>query len=81
MSKIGKVVYLHSDFDEIVKGIVEHPNATKKIKKRPLLKDLKKARILFESRLPHYRKVADYEIEVTNRSIERIVKEIISQVS
>jgi len=80
LSKIGKVVYLHSDFDKIVEGIVEHPNAKKKIKKRPLLKDLEKARILFESRLPLYRKVANCEIEVTGKSIEEIVMEILTQV-
>lgn len=80
LSKIGKVVYLHSDFDQIVEGIVEHPNAKKKIKKRPLLKDLEKARILFESRLPQYRKVADCEIQVAGRSIEEIVMEIMEKV-
>ena len=77
LSKIGKVVYLHSDFDKIVEGIVAHPNAKKKIKKRPLLKDLEKARILFESRLPLYRKVADCEVEVTGRSVEDIVMEVL----
>lgn len=80
LAKIGKIVYLHSDFDEIVEGIVEHPNAKKKIKKRPLLKDLDSARLLFESRLPLYRKVADCEVQVTGRSIEEIAMEILKQV-
>jgi len=79
LKKIGKVVYLHSDFDTIVKGIVEHPNAKKKIKKRPLLKDLNKARTLFEGRLPLYRNVADYEVQIGRRSIEEIAAEIIEQ--
>jgi shikimate kinase len=80
LRKIGKVVYLHSDFDQIVEGITGHPNAKKKIKKRPLLKDLDKARILFESRLPLYRQVADCEIKVTGRNIEEIAMDILKQV-
>ncbi len=76
---IGKVVYLHSNFDTIVKGIFEHPNAKKKIKKRPLLKDLEKARELFDNRLPLYREVADYEVQVGIRSIKEIVAEIVKQ--
>ena len=80
LTKIGKVVYLHSDFDTIIKGIVEHPNAKKKMKKRPLLKDLENARQLFESRLPLYRKAADYEVQVADRDIEEIVTDIMKQV-
>jgi len=80
LTKIGKVVYLHADFDTIVKGIVEHPNAKKKIKKRPLLKNLDDARRLFESRLPLYRNVADFEVQVAGRDIEEIVTDIMEQV-
>ena len=80
LSKIGKVVYLHSDFDQIVEAIVTHPNAKKKIKKRPLLQDLEKARVLFESRLPLYRKAADCEIQIAGKSIEEITMDIMNQV-
>lgn len=79
LSKIGKVVYLHSDFDKIVEGIINHPNVKKKIKKRPLLQDLDKAEKLFESRLPLYRKFADYEVQVAGRTIEDIAAEILEQ--
>jgi len=79
LSKIGKVVYLHSDFDKIVEGIINHPNVKKKIKKRPLLQDLDKAGALFESRLPLYRKFADYEVQVAGRTIEDIAAEILEQ--
>ena len=74
--KIGTVVYLHSDFDEIVKAIKNHPNAKKKIKKRPLLQDLNAARVLFEERLPLYRNVADIEIKVSGKSIKKIATTI-----
>ena len=79
LSKIGKVVYLHSDFDKIVEGIIKHPNVKKKIKKRPLLQNLDKAEKLFESRLPLYRKFADYEVQVVGRTIEDIAAEILEQ--
>ena len=75
--KIGTVVYLHADFDQILATIHAHPNAKKKIKKRPLLKDLDSARELFEQRLPLYRDVADIEIQVGGRTIEDVVEDII----
>lgn len=77
LSEIGSVVYLHSDFGQILEGITSHPKAKKKIKKRPLLQDLDKARALFDSRLPLYREVADYEVQVGGRSIKAVTKDII----
>ena len=75
--KIGTVVYLHSDFDQIVDTIYAHPNVKKKIKKRPLLQDMESARALFEERLPFYRDVADIEVQVGGRVVEDIVADII----
>ena len=77
LRKIGRIVYLHSDFDQILDAMRSHPNAKKKIKKRPLLKDLDTARALFDSRLPLYRKVADIEIQVAGRTIDAITEDII----
>ena len=79
LKKIGTVVYLHADFDAIVTSIKRHPNAAKKIRKRPLLADLDKARKLYESRLPQYRKLADVEVYVAERPIERVVEEILER--
>jgi shikimate kinase len=81
LSKIGTIIYLHADFDQILRAITEHPNAKKKIKKRPLLQDLDKARALLESRLPLYRNVADHEIKVIGKSIEDVADEICQLVS
>jgi shikimate kinase len=78
--KIGTVVYLHSDFDKIMKAIHEHPNAKKKIKKRPLLQDLDAARALFEQRLSLYRDIAHIEIKVSGRSITKIVADICKKI-
>ncbi len=77
--EIGTIVYLHSDFDAIIEAIENHPNAKKKIRKRPLLQDREAARKLFESRLPLYRELADVEVYVAERSIERVVDEIVER--
>lgn len=78
---IGTIVYLHSDFDSIIKGIENHPNAEKKIRKRPLLQDLEAARKLFESRLPIYRDLAEIEIYVAERSLNRVAEEIVERLA
>lgn len=75
--RTGDLFYLHSDFDQIVDAIHAHPKARKKIKKRPLLQELDQARALFDERLPLYRELADYEIQVGGRSIEEVVQDIV----
>ncbi|NIA04873.1 MAG: shikimate kinase [Proteobacteria bacterium] len=60
----GRIVYLHSSLDGIMSALYNHPKASKKIRKRPLLQDADKARALYDERLPLYRGVADYEINV-----------------
>lgn len=77
---IGIVVLLNSPFDKILQRIQEHPNAEKKLKKRPLLKDIKKASKLYEERLGEYLKVADIVIDVTDKSASECVKEILKKV-
>jgi shikimate kinase len=42
LKKIGIIVLLDSPFDAILKRIKAHPNAAKKLKKRPLLANLKR---------------------------------------
>jgi len=79
LNKIGTVVLLNSNFDSIYRRIKEHPNAKKKLKKRPLLQDLDKAEALFMERLPQYEKLADVVIDVTNRSVEEIAKELLKK--
>lgn len=79
LKKIGKVVYLHSDFDSIINNIMNHPNAQKKIKKRPLLQDLNAARKLYEERLPLYRSLADVEVNMSENSEVVAVQQILKQ--
>ena len=80
LKKIGTVVFLDSPFDKIYERIVNHPKAQAKIKKRPLLQDLEKARALYEERRPQYKSLSDITIDVTDKSVEKIVKEILKKV-
>ena len=81
LKAIGKVVLLHAEFDTIYKRITEHPKAKQKIKKRPLFQDKKKARVLYKEREPQYMAVADIVIDVTDKTVETIAKEILEKVT
>ena len=76
LNKIGKIVYLHAPFNYIIEKMQAHPNAEKKIRKRPLLKDMAKAKELYTMRLPLYRGAADIEVDVSGKSVPVIVNEI-----
>ena len=76
LHRLGRVVYLHSSVEAIIDAISNHAKAKKKIKKRPLLKDLDRACDLFNERLPQYRRVADYEVLVEGRGVAEIAAEI-----
>ncbi|WP_297441442.1 shikimate kinase [Sulfurimonas sp.] len=80
LKKIGIIVLLDSPFDAIIERIKKHPNAARKLKKRPLLQDLKKAKALYEERRPEYLKVADIVIDVTNKSAKECSKELLKKV-
>jgi len=77
ISNLGHVVYLHSSVEAIISAIQAHPNAEKKIKKRPLLQDLSQATDLYKKRLPHYRKAASFEVNVEGKDIGAVAEEII----
>ena len=81
LKNIGKIVLLDSGFEDIIKRIKSHPNAAKKLKKRPLLSDLKKAKKLYQERRPEYLKVADVIINVTGKNPENVAKEILKKVN
>ncbi len=76
LKKIGMVTYLHNDFSTIIDSILSHTNAKKKIKKRPLLGNLDKAKKLYDTRIPLYRNRADCIIEVKGKSIKDVAEEI-----
>ena len=80
LKKIGIIVLLDSPFDAIIKRIKQHPNAAKKLKKRPLLKDLKMAKKLYDERRPEYLKLADIVVDVTDKSAQMCAKELLKKV-
>ena len=77
LNKIGKVIYLKSSFEGIIERLKAQPNAEQKFNKRPLLKDIEKAKALFEERAPIYEAKADIIINVENKIPNIIVKEIL----
>ena len=78
LNKIGTVVYLKSSFEGIIERLKNSENAEKKFAKRPLLADLQKAAALHAQRDGAYEKKADIVIDVKNKSVKKIVKEILS---
>ena len=78
LNKIGTVVYLKSSFEGIINRLKNSENAEKKFAKRPLLADLQKAAALHAQRDGVYEKKADIIINVENKSVKKIVKEICS---
>ena len=80
LKNIGTVVLLDSPFDKIIKRIKNHPNAARKLKKRPLLSDLKKAEELYNERRPEYLALADIVIDVTKKSAIECSNELLKKV-
>nr|WP_044416915.1 shikimate kinase [Halarcobacter anaerophilus] len=78
--KIGKIIYLESSFEGILNRIHSAPNAKNKLKKRPLLSDLEEAKKLYNQRIKDYEEVADIKIDVENRTIDEIVKDILGSI-
>ena len=80
INKIGKVVYLKSSFQGILDRINAAPNAANKLKKRPLLQNMEEAIKLYNLRAKEYEKVAKIIVDVENKDIKDIVKEILGQI-
>lgn len=80
LSKIGTVVYLHAPFETIYGRILAHPNADKKLQKRPLFQEIERAKKLYEERAPLYKKAADIVIDVSDKSVAQVAKEILKKV-
>ena len=80
INKIGKVVYLKSSFQGILDRIYNAPNAESKLRKRPLLQNMEEAIKLYNSRISDYERVADIIVNVENKELKKIVKEILGQI-
>lgn len=80
LKKIGTVVYLSAPFETIHGRILAHPDAQKKLRKRPLFQDIDKAIKLYDERAALYKKVADIVIDVSNKELADVAKEILKKV-
>ena len=80
IQNIGKIIYLESSFEGILNRINSSPNAKEKLKKRPLLKDLQVAKKLYNLRIEDYKRVSDLTVNVENRDIKDIVKDILGNI-
>ena len=80
LKKIGKVVLLDASFDYIYQQILAHPNAKRKLAKRPLFQDTQKAKALYKERIPLYKELADIIISIEGKSPQKIAKEILKKI-
>ena len=67
---------LDASFEWIYERLKSAKNSKNKLAKRPLFKDPKKAKKLYEQRVKEYKKVADLIIDVQNLSIDEILEKI-----
>ena len=81
IKKIGKIIYLESTFEKILEGIHNSPNAKKKLKKRPLLKNLDEAKKIYNQRVKEYETVSDIVINVEDWDENKAVENILSALS
>ncbi len=77
---IGTIVYLESSFEGILARIHKSPNAKAKLRKRPLLQDLKEAKKIYNQRIEDYKKVADIVVDVEDKDMKDIIKDILGKI-
>ena len=76
LKKLGTVVLLDASFEWIHNRLKTAKNSKQKLAKRPLFQDPKKAKKLYEEREKAYKKVADVVVNVENKRLDEIIKEI-----
>lgn len=76
LKKLGTVVLLDASYDWIYHRLSSAKNAEKKLAKRPLFSEPKKAKKLYSQREKAYKKVADLIVNVEGKSMEEILEEI-----
>lgn len=76
IDKLGTVILLDASFKWIYTRLSTAENAKAKLKKRPLFADLEKAEELYNERVEKYREIANIIINVENKGLKEIVKEV-----
>ncbi len=76
LKKLGTVVLLNASYDWIYNRLSTAENSKAKLKKRPLFSEPKKAKKLYKEREKAYRKVADIIINMEDKDLKGVIKEI-----
>lgn len=76
LKKLGTVVLLDASFEWIHNRLKTAKNAKNKLAKRPLFAQEKEAKKLYKERERAYKKVADVIVNVENKSLDKVIKEI-----
>jgi shikimate kinase len=76
LKKLGTVVLLDASYDWIYNRLSTAENSKSKLKKRPLFSEPKKAKKLYAEREEAYKKIADVVINVEDKDMKSIIKEI-----
>jgi len=76
LTKLGTVVLLDASYEWIFNRLSTAENSKAKLKKRPLFSEPKKAKKLYKERERAYKKIANIVIDVENKSMKSIIKEI-----
>jgi shikimate kinase len=76
LKKLGTVILLDASYDWIYNRLSTAENSKSKLKKRPLFSEPKKAKKLYKEREKAYKKIADVIINVEDRELKSIIKEI-----
>jgi shikimate kinase len=80
IKKLGKIVLLNASYDWIYNRLITAKNAKTKLKKRPLFSKPDEARKLYNQREKEYFKIADIIINVEQRKLIDIIREIHTRV-
>ena len=76
LKKLGTVVLLDASYDWIFNRLSTAENAKAKLRKRPLFSEPKKAKKLYSEREEAYKKIADLIIDVEEKNLKAVIKEI-----
>ncbi len=76
LDKLGTIVLLDASYEWIYNRLSTSENSKAKLKKRPLFSEPKKAKKLYKEREVVYKKIANIVINVENKEMKEIIKEI-----
>ena len=76
LKNLGVVIFLDASFDWIYNRLKSAKNSKKKLAKRPLFSNLKKAKALYKERKASYRSSSHIIVNVEDKSLEEVLEEI-----